>query len=223
MRDQEAILAEFAAQLARRGLSEHQVAELIDHLHCSIEHRVDAGCAPAIATHEAIAAVGDIVGIIREYKKEGLMHPLQKFLGITLALCAILVGLNLQGAHMVVFFSELAVVPLLMITGVTVGGLVASFGMRRTTQLFSAAVLARTVSVTDAPMLQQVCQRGQRLVWTACLLVLTFSAMHIMSVLDHPAMIGPGIAWALIAVVYAALIADLGFGSAERWIRQQVV
>jgi uncharacterized membrane protein (UPF0136 family) len=223
VRDHEAILADFAAQLACRGLSEHQVAELLDHLHCSIEQRVDAGSAPAVATREAIAAVGDVVGITREYKKGELMHPLQKFLGITFALCAILVGLNLQGAHMVVFFSELAIVPLLMITGVTVGGLVASFGMRRTTQLLSAAALGRTVAVTDAPLLQQVCQRGQRLVWTACLLMLTFSTMHIMSILDHPAMIGPGIAWALIAVVYSALIADLGFGSAERWIMQQAV
>jgi hypothetical protein len=44
--------------------------------------------------------------------------------------------------------------------------------------------------------------------------------MHICSVLDDPKTIGPGIGWALLAVIYAALLADLGFGSAERWVAQ---
>lgn len=215
------MLIAFAAQLTRRGLSDRQVAELLDHLHCSIEQRVEAGCTETTATQEALAAVGNVVGLTREYKKEGIMHPLQKLLGIAFVLFVLVVATTLQGAHMTLFVSEVAIVPLLMITGVTLGGLVASYGVRRTAQLFSAAVLGRSVSVEDAPLLQRVCLRGQRLVWTGCMLTVTSSAIHIMSVLDHPSMIGPGIAWSLIGIVYAALIADLGFGSAERWIVQQ--
>lgn len=221
MRDHEAMLAAFAAQLARRGLGEHRIAELLDHLYCSIEQHIDAGASPEQATREAIVAVGDVAGLTREFKKGDLMHPLQKLSGIAFVLLVIVVAASLQGAHMFDVISEFAVVPFLMIAGVTLGGLVASFGVRRTAQLFSAAVLGRSVSAEEAPLLVQVCQRGQRLVWTGCLLTITFSAMHICSVLDQPHMIGPGIAWSLIAVVYAALIADLGFGSAERWVTQQ--
>ncbi|MCB9878059.1 MAG: hypothetical protein H6835_10700 [Planctomycetes bacterium] len=215
------MLAAFAAQLARRGLGEHQIAELLDHLHCSIEQRIDAGDSPVVATRAAIAAVGDVADVTREYQKEGLMHPLQKLLGIAFVFLVFVVALNLQGAHMTVLVSEVAVIPLLMITGVTLGGLVASFGVQRTARMFSVSVLGRRASLDEAPLLLQVCLRGQRLAWTGCVLMVTTSAMHICSVLDNPAMIGPAIAWTLIGVVYAALIADLGFGSAERWITLQ--
>jgi hypothetical protein len=214
-------IATFLAQLERRGMPRERLAELADHLQCSCAQKRDAGLLADAAVTAALAELGDVAAVTIEYRKETLMHPLQKLLGLVFAVCAILVAIQLGGGHVEIYLSEFAIVPALVVGGVTLGGLVASFGMRRVGQLVAVATLGRSAETDDIAVLQQVCRRGQRLAWTGCLLVLTFSAMHICSVLDSPHLIGPGIAWALVAVVYAALLADLGFGSAERWVAQQ--
>jgi hypothetical protein len=219
--DSDPRISVFLASLTRAGLTEARIAELHDHLLCSIQKKVGAAMPAGTAVAAAIAELGDIAPLTIEYRKEDLMHPLQKLFGLVFVLCVLVTAVRLEGGHIEMLVSGIAVVPLLMVGGVTLGGLIASFGMRRVAQLFAVAVCGRSAPTHEAELLQQVCQRGRRLAWTGCVLMLTFSAMHICSVLDRPEMIGPGIGWALLAVIYAALLADLGFGSAERWVAHQ--
>ena len=41
--------------------------------------------------------------------------------------------------------------------------------------------------------------------------------MRVLSVLDQPKLIGPCFAVSLVGLVYGAVLAELGFGAAERW------
>ena len=214
-------IAAFLAEPARRGVPRERIAELDDHLQCSLARKRDAALPADAAIAAALAELGDVASLAIEYRKENLMHPLQKLFGLVFVVSVIYVATRMAGGHIEVFVSRAALAPAMMIGGVTFGGLVASFGMRRVAQLFAVALLGRTATATDIEILQQVCRRGRHLAWTGCVLMMTSDAMHVCSVSDQPQFIGPGIAWMLVSIVYAALLADLGFGSAERWVAQQ--
>ena len=46
---------------------------------------------------------------------------------------------------------------------------------------------------------------------------MTIGVMHVLSLLNQPKLIGPGLAVALVGLVYGVVPAELGFGAAERW------
>ena len=214
-------LAAFRAELVRAGLSPAQVAEIDDHLHCSIDRRVEAAVPIDLATQQALAALGDVRSLALEFHKESRMHPLSKLCGTVFALCAVYVAACLEGMHPEIFVSRFSIVPLLMIAGVTLGGLIASFGLRPVLRLVAVAIAGAAPLAGEAERLQAVCRRGQRLVWTGAALMLVTGTMHVLSVLEQPSQIGPGLAVCFVGLVYAALLAELGFGSAERWITTQ--
>jgi hypothetical protein len=209
------------AELARRGIHPAQVAELIDHVRCGIEARLDAAVPIDLATRQAIAELGDLRTLAEAFHQESQMHPMNKLLGFAFALGVIYLAARLTGTRAEILVTPIAITPLVTIAGMVLGGLTASFGLQQLRRLIAVTVLGRPAAAEEIALLQAMCQRGQRLAWSGAMLTLVFSAIHIMSVLDQPLLIGPAIGWALLALAYGALIAELGFGSAERWIAPQ--
>lgn len=125
-------------------------------------------------------------------------------------------GMTLQGGHPIVLLQIPVLLTLAAITGF---GLLASHGPRLFGRLCAAAVGAMASDRAEAECLRAMCRRGRRLCHTAGLVCLLGGVVHVLSVLDHPSLIGPGAAFALIGMLDATLVAELLFGSAEHWIR----
>ena len=124
--------------------------------------------------------------------------------------------MTLEGGHPLILL-QLPV--FLMMTGFTLGGLLAAHGPRRVLRLVRLAVRPATLESADADELIQVCRRGYRLAYAAGVIQVIFGVIHVLSVLGDPGLVGPGIAYGLVGIVHAALLAELGFGAAEQWAR----
>jgi hypothetical protein len=105
----------------------------------------------------------------------------------------------------------------MMMCGVVGGGLWLSDGPRACVLLLAAVCGRRVSDRDDAAQFVSMSRRGRRLAWTAGLLTVTMGVVHVLSVLDQPKLIGPGLAVALVGLVWGAVLAELGFGAAERW------
>ena len=143
------------------------------------------------------------------------MHPLSKLVGLLIAVLGFCGVMWLEGGHPVVL---LALPPMLMVLGISLGGIIASHGPRRVLRALAVAFGGRSVAAGEVEELRALCQRGHRLSYVAGLLQLITGTMHVFEVLDNPALIGPGLAYAMIGLMHAVLVSELGFASAERWI-----
>jgi hypothetical protein len=104
-----------------------------------------------------------------------------------------------------------------MICGVVGGGLWLSDGPRACVRLLAAVCGRRVSDRDDAAQFVSMSRRGRRLAWTAGLLTMTAGVLRVLSVLHQPKLIGPGLVLAFVGLVYGAVLAELGFGAAERW------
>ncbi|MDO8348741.1 MAG: permease prefix domain 1-containing protein [Planctomycetota bacterium] len=217
-------MAEFALEVAiaawrrsmqNEGLRREQLAELEDHLRCQIERSIDAGHSPADSYTAACARLGMPQQVAGEFHKETNMHPLSKLLGLAIAIAAMLTVIEIEGGHSILLFQ---LPPLLMVVGVAFGGLVASHGPQRVWRMLAVSLGGGRPAPGEAAELQWVCRRGHRLAYAAGVLQAVFGVMQICSVLDQPSLIGPGIAYCLVGLVHAVLVAELGFATMERWV-----
>lgn len=215
MADLEPAIAAWRRSLRAVGLRDEQLAELEDHLRCCITLAIDAGRSTEEAFTAARAQLGAPAVLADEFHKEKNMHPLSKLLGLAIAILAMLTVIELEGGQSI---GLLALPPLLMVLGISSGGLVASHGPRRVLRMLAVAFGGRRALPGEAEELRWICRRGHRLAYAGGVLQTVLGAMHILSVLDSPSVIGPSIAYVLIGLVHAVLVAELGFATAERWV-----
>jgi hypothetical protein len=211
----QAAIDAWRTELLAGGVPADAVRELHDHLCTGIERALEAGQAPAAGFAAVRAALGEPEALGREFTKERNMNPLSKLVGLSIAVAAIVVLMEAEGLHTATLF---AWPPLLLVLGVAFGGLVAGHGPVRVWRTFASALGGIQVLPAEVAGLRDVCRRGQRLAYAGGLLQAILGTFHVLSVLDRPSMIGPGIAYAMLGLVHAVLIAELGFSSMERWI-----
>lgn len=142
---------------------------------------------------------------------------IERLLGLTAALTLAICCLELEGGHA---NDYLQVVPLAMICSITLGGLIMSHGPRLVARLVAVCFGSQPRDDAEALALHSLCQRGRRLTYTATVVQVISGVIHVLSVLDQPSLIGPGLAVALTAVVIGPLVAELGFGSAQQWAKR---
>jgi len=123
-------------------------------------------------------------------------------------------GILLEGGHPSELLQFTSAV---MMCGVVGGGLWLSDGPRACVRLLAAVCGRRVSDRDDAVQFLSMSRRGRRLAWTAGLLTMTAGVLRVLSVLHQPKLIGPGLALALVGLIYGAVIAELGFGAAARW------
>lgn len=202
-------------ELIAGGVPDEAVRELQDHLCTGIERAIDAGQAPAAAFAMVRSELGAPNSLGFEFAKEMNMKPLSKLVGSVIAVAAVVLVLDLEGLHTATLF---AWPPLLLVLGVAFGGLVAGHGPVRVWRTFASALGGIHVLPAEVANLRDVCRRGQRLAYAGGLLQAILGTFHVLSVLDHPSRIGPGVAYAMLGLVHAVLIAELGFATMERWL-----
>ncbi|MFK7738847.1 MAG: hypothetical protein AB8H80_00890 [Planctomycetota bacterium] len=110
-------------------------------------------------------------------------------------------------------------VPILLVLGVVLGGLIASNGPRMVYVLLGICLGMKALHAAEARALHNMCAQGRRLCYVGGLLQVVTSLLHVLSVLDQPIQFGPAIAASLTGVVFATMLAELGFGSVKNWIR----
>ena len=133
---------------------------------------------------------------------------------VTLTWCCI----QLEGGDPVVLLQP---VPIALIASITLGGLVLSHGPALIARCIAVCFGAKLSGAVESEQLRSLCQRGRRLAWIGGFTQLLTGTIHILSVLDSPECIGPGIALCLAGLFWAPLIAELGFGSAEHWVTRR--
>lgn len=134
---------------------------------------------------------------------------------ITLGFCAA----ALTGAHASDFVGITAA---MMILCVVVGGLIMSHGASGIARLLAVSCGGSVRSRAESEQLQNICRRGRRLAYAAAFAMVIIGTMHVLSVLDMPSLIGPGIAVSLQAPFLAVIVGELLFGAAEHWCMQAV-
>jgi len=125
-----------------------------------------------------------------------------------------LAGVILEGGHPEQFLQVTATCHLLAFV---LGGLMMSHGVRALGRAFAVALGADVRDTAEAEVLAGLCHRGRRLAWTGGGVHFVCCLMHVVSVLDEPERIGPGIAVGMVGLLYGAIIGEIGFGSAQRW------
>ena len=108
--------------------------------------------------------------------------------------------------------------PLALILFVTFGGLLASCGLRRVRRTFAVGLLGSDTDVEERELLRDVCQRGHRLSYVAGGLQVLLGAIQVFTGAADPAQVSAGLAYTMVGLVQAAVIADLGFGTLSSWI-----
>jgi hypothetical protein len=202
-------------------LAEWQLDELEDHLRTAFERHRDAGHSDAWALEEALRDLGPASSLAAEYHKVNpLMNPLSKLLGIVLSLAVIAaaVGAN-QNLPGLVEPGALA-----LVTGLVLGGLIASFGPARLARTLAVGFGRRVVlDERERDELLAVVRRGYRLSWASGALGTIAGVIQTSMSLADPAQIGPAAALALFSLLYGALLAELVFGNLQPWVAGQRV
>jgi len=125
-------------------------------------------------------------------------------------------GIILEGGHPE---QLLQVTGAMVVAAWVLGGLLMSDGIGVICELVGVIAGASVRSAGRAAHLADVCRRGRRLAWVGGGVSLAGGLLHVMSVLDTPELIGPGVAVALIGLLYGAFVAEIGFGAAVRWVQ----
>lgn len=142
----------------------------------------------------------------------------ERLLGMTAIVTLTWCCIALEGGHA---HNLLQVVPIAMIVAITLGGLILSHGARPIAQLLAVCFGASVATAEQADELRSVCRHGRRLAYAGGTLQIIAGLVQVLSVLDQPSLIGPGLAVCFAGFFWAPAIAELGFGSAEHWVGQR--
>jgi len=142
----------------------------------------------------------------------------ERMLGLTAVTTLTWCCISLEGGHPSVL---LQVVPIAMIAAIALGGLIMSHGPRAIARLLAVCFGASATNEEEAQQLRGLCRRGRRLAYAGGVAQMISGLLHVMSTLDQPSLIGPGIAVTFAGFFWAPVIAELGFGSAEHWVARR--
>jgi len=205
------------ALLSSGHLRAWQVDELEDHLREAYGAAREIEADQETAWKTALESIGRVNALTREFHKADHMSPTAKLAGIALVLALLLLILAAGPGGAGVFLHLPA---LLCLTVFVLGGLVASFGPGRVGRALGASLRASTpLEAAEVEHLAQVLRRGQRLAWMGGLVLAIVGAIQCLAALDDPSRLGFGLATSSLSVLYGALLAEVGFGSAQQWLR----
>lgn len=143
--------------------------------------------------------------------------PAMRVVGVGGAFGMFLLSMWTFGGHASILLQTSAA---LLLLGMTLFGLLASHGPRQLGRLVAVVCGDVARDRSEAECLRAMCRRGRRLSYAAGALAVLVGTIHVLSVLDQPHMVGPGFAVALIGLLLAVLVAELGFGAAEHWVQE---
>jgi len=144
------------------------------------------------------------------------MNPLSRFLGITLSL-AVLAAAIMPFTSL---GSYLDTSSILLVTGLVIGGLMASFGPRAILRSLRQALASSPLPGRDVANSLAIARHGYHLSWAAGGVGVIVGVVNLLSNLGGPSEIGPGLALALLCLLYGALLAELVFANATQWLQR---
>jgi hypothetical protein len=112
------------------------------------------------------------------------------------------------------------VIPIVMVLSVVLGGLIASHGPRPIAKMLLICFGGRAANNSDAEALRALCRRGRRLTYVGMIIAALSSTIAMLGNLSDPAQVGAALSEVLGATLFAILIAEIGFGSAEAWVKK---
>jgi hypothetical protein len=209
-------LREHLEALARLGrLSGDQRDELEDHLISALEHGLERGLDEAAAAVAALTSLGPVGPLAMEFRKERSMNPLSRLAGIAIVLGAIVLVAVPAG-----YFRIMIDVPsALLVSGVVLGGLVASFGPRAILRAVRQAFAREPMPGRDTANSLRLFQHGYRLCWAAGVLGSILGVIGALANLEDPAGLGGALALGLLSLLYGALLAELVFANLAQWLQ----
>ena len=143
------------------------------------------------------------------------MNPLSRLVGIAIALGAMALVTAPIG-----YLSTLLDLPsLLLVAGIVVGGLVASFGPRALLRTLRQGLESSPLPGRDVAVGLRVAAHGRRLSWAAGALGCILGVIAMLSNLADPAEVGPGLGLCLLSLLYGALSAELLFSNLAQWLQ----
>jgi len=132
---------------------------------------------------------------------------------VCLATIALVAG---QGSGMMNFVHPTS---LLMVGGVVLGGLLASFGLASLVRTLRQAFERNPLPDRDTATALRVAEHGRRLSWCSGILGVLVGWILALSNLGDPSVLGPALATCLLSLFYGALVAELGFSNLTQWLR----
>lgn len=210
-------IAAYLDELRRKAhLSGDDLAELEDHLLTSIQADVQNGLPQEAAEQRAINNLGPIAPLAQEFQKESTMNPLSRLLGISFsfaALAAAIMPYTSVGSYV-------DVPSFLLVLGLVVGGLMASFGPRATLRALRQALESAPLPGRDVTDSMRLARHGYHLSWAAGGVGVLIGVVNILANLGDPSQLGGGLALALLSLLYGALFAELVFANATQWLQR---
>jgi len=209
-------LNDYLEVLQRRGhLSQADLWELEDHLFTALEAGLACGLDEESARAAALNSLGPTAQLATEYKKEHSMNPLSRLVGIAIALGAIALVTAPVG-----YLSTLFDLPsILLVAGVVIGGLVASFGPRALLRTLRQALASSPQPDRNVEVGLRVAVHGRRLSWAGGALGSILGVIAMLSNLSDPSEVGPGLALCLLSLFYGAVAAELFFTNLSEWLQ----
>lgn len=194
-------------------LSADEIAELRDHLEESLTRSIGDGTPRQRAFAMAIESLGAPQQLIPEFERN---RSMKRSISTRLAALA-LATLPIALAGWSVGFSPLVHIPsFLLVTGMVVTGLIASFGAQAVTAAFRAT--SGDAEPIDSDLARAVFRRGYQLSWAAGVLGVLFGIVSALTNLSDPAQLGPALAMSILSVLYGAMYAEVGFRNLEHWV-----
>jgi flagellar motor component MotA len=145
------------------------------------------------------------------------MNPLSRLLGITFSLAA-LAATILPSTSL---GSYLSVPSFLLVAGLVVGGLMASFGPRSTLRALRQALESAPLPDRDVTDSLRLARHGYHLSWAAGGVGVLVGIVNVLTNIADPSQLGWGLSLALLSLLYGALLAELVFANAIQWLRRE--
>jgi hypothetical protein len=187
--------------------------ELEDHLRSRIAQRTDQGQPEQGAFEAAAADIGSPRALAREFTREGgSMSISSKLTGFAIIIGLFAVSCGSLG------LAFIDIPSLLLVVGVTIGGLWAGFGPRLLLEAGRATIAPGDVDPARAAALATVFRRGYQLAWASGGLGLLTGIILMLANLDDPSRIGPGLALCMLSLLYGGAIAELFFRNGPVWL-----
>ncbi len=143
------------------------------------------------------------------------MNPLSRLAGVGIVL-ATLVLVAAPGGYLGMFIDIPSAV---LVIGIVLGGLVASFGPRAILRALRQASEREPLPGRDVEISLRLAKHGYRLCWAAGVLGVLVGVIVMLANLGDPAQIGGGLALCLISLLYGALFAELVFSNLAQWLQ----
>ncbi|MCR9245588.1 MAG: hypothetical protein NXI31_11190 [bacterium] len=170
----------------------------------------------AVANHGGSPRANAVWSVPKTQSTGVLQLLLVRFGGIAAAFGCCALAVELDGSYV---FHTVLVSALLIVMSMAWFGLVASHGFGLVGRFFAVVAGRAAANEAEAAQLCAMARRGRRLCYAGGVFAALSGVIHVLSVLDQPALIGPGAAVALMGPVYGLLLAELFFGAAESWVR----